>query len=89
MVKFFCYHFIQSLLILLGFLLLNVVLQAEGIPVSPYIVRKAIENTSVPIGGLAEDKLSTGQGLLQVDKLEFCSMHFPLLTSGWKKSWVE
>jgi tripeptidyl-peptidase-2 len=42
--------------------------QAEGIPVSPYSVRKALENTSVPIGDLPEDKLSTGQGLMQVDK---------------------
>lgn len=44
-------------------------IQAEGIPVSPYSVRKALENTSVPIGDLPEDKLSTGQGLMQVDKL--------------------
>jgi tripeptidyl-peptidase-2 len=44
--------------------------QAEGIPVSPYSVRKALENTSVPIGDLPEDKLSTGQGLMQVDKLD-------------------
>lgn len=43
--------------------------QAEGIPVSPYSVRKALENTAVPIGDLPEDKLSTGQGLMQVDKL--------------------
>ncbi|KAK9291310.1 hypothetical protein L1049_019255 [Liquidambar formosana] len=41
---------------------------AEGIPVSPYSVRKALENTSIPVGGLPEDKLSTGQGLMQVDK---------------------
>ena len=43
--------------------------QAEGIPGSPYSVRKALENTAVPIGALPEDKLSTGQGLMQVDKL--------------------
>lgn len=46
-------------------------MQAEGIPVSPYSVRKALENTSVPVGGLPEDKLSTGQGLMQVDKLDY------------------
>ncbi|XP_031281076.1 tripeptidyl-peptidase 2 isoform X1 [Pistacia vera] len=51
-----------------GIALVISAMKAEGIPVSPYIVRKAIENTSFPIGGLAEDKLSTGQGLLQVDK---------------------
>jgi len=45
-------------------------MQAEGIPVSPYSVRKALENTSIPIGGLPEDKLSTGQGLMQVDKYD-------------------
>lgn len=38
---------------------------------SPYSVRKALENTSVPIGSFPEDKLSTGQGLMQVDKLDF------------------
>ncbi|XP_061350960.1 tripeptidyl-peptidase 2 isoform X2 [Gastrolobium bilobum] len=43
-------------------------MKAEGIPVSPYSVRKALENTSVSIGDLPEDKLSTGQGLMQVDK---------------------
>lgn len=42
--------------------------QAESIPVSPYSLRKALENTAVPVGGLPEDKLTTGQGLMQVDK---------------------
>lgn len=42
--------------------------QAEGIPVSPYSVRKALENTSVPVGESPADKLSTGQGLMQVDR---------------------
>lgn len=37
---------------------------------SPYSVRRALENTSVPLGDLPEDKLSTGQGLMQVDKLD-------------------
>lgn len=44
-------------------------LQAEGIPVSPYSVRKALENTSIPVGALPEEKLTAGQGLMQVDKL--------------------
>ncbi|GAV79300.1 Peptidase_S8 domain-containing protein/TPPII domain-containing protein [Cephalotus follicularis] len=51
-----------------GVALLISAMKAEGIPVSPYSVRKALENTSVPVGGLPEDKLSTGQGLMQVDK---------------------
>ncbi|KAL9317577.1 hypothetical protein ACSQ67_014094 [Phaseolus vulgaris] len=51
-----------------GIALLISAMKAEGIPVSPYSVRKALENTSVPIGGSPEDKLSTGQGLMQVDK---------------------
>nr|XP_027187890.1 tripeptidyl-peptidase 2-like [Cicer arietinum] len=51
-----------------GIALLISAMKAEGIPVSPYSVRKALENTSVPIGDLPEDKLSTGQGLMQVDK---------------------
>ena len=42
--------------------------QAEHIPVSPYSLRKALENTAIPVGGLPEDKLTTGQGLMQVDK---------------------
>lgn len=37
---------------------------------SPYSVREALENTSVPVGGSPEDKLSAGQGLMQVDKLD-------------------
>ncbi|KAI9162128.1 hypothetical protein LWI28_024106 [Acer negundo] len=51
-----------------GFALVISAMKANSIPVSPYIVRKAVENTSVPVGGLPEDKLSTGQGLMQVDK---------------------
>ncbi|KAF7813180.1 tripeptidyl-peptidase 2-like isoform X1 [Senna tora] len=51
-----------------GIALLISAMKAEGIPVSPYTVRKALENTSVPIGDLAEEKLTTGQGLMQVDK---------------------
>ncbi|KAI4351727.1 hypothetical protein L6164_006053 [Bauhinia variegata] len=43
-------------------------MKAEGIPVSPYSVRKALENTCLPIGDSPEDKLTTGQGLMQVDK---------------------
>lgn len=41
---------------------------------SPYSVRRALENTCVPVGGLPEDKLSTGQGLIQVNKYDilFC-----------------
>lgn len=38
---------------------------------SPYTVRKALENTCLPVGSLPEDKLTTGQGLMQVDKLGF------------------
>ncbi|WRX16951.1 Peptidase S8/S53 domain - like 10 [Theobroma cacao] len=50
-----------------GIALLISAMKAEGIPVSPYSVRKALENTSVPLGVLPEDKLTTGQGLMQVD----------------------
>ncbi|KAF3432977.1 hypothetical protein FNV43_RR24079 [Rhamnella rubrinervis] len=51
-----------------GIALLISAMKAEGIPVSPYKVRKALENTSIPVGSLPEDKLTTGQGLMQVDK---------------------
>nr|GEW39471.1 tripeptidyl-peptidase 2 isoform X2 [Tanacetum cinerariifolium] len=43
-------------------------MKAEGVQVSPYSVRKALENTCSPIGCLPEDKLSNGQGLIQIDK---------------------
>ncbi|CAI9260290.1 unnamed protein product [Lactuca saligna] len=43
-------------------------MKAEGIRVSPYSVRKALENTCAPIGCLPEDKLSNGEGLIQIDK---------------------
>ncbi|KAL5981499.1 tripeptidyl-peptidase II Tpp2 [Asimina triloba] len=50
-----------------GVALLISAMKAEGITVSPYTVRKALENTAVPVGDLPEDKLSTGHGLMQVD----------------------
>ncbi|XP_039137990.1 tripeptidyl-peptidase 2 isoform X1 [Dioscorea cayenensis subsp. rotundata] len=55
-------------------------MKAEGIPVSAYTVRRALENTSLSIGDTPEDKLSTGQGLMQVDRaLEYImqSKNFP------------
>ena len=59
-------------------------IQAEGITVSPYSVRKALENTAIPIGDLPEDKLSTGQGLMQVDKLNnLPSFYFHENFSKW------
>nr|AFN53692.1 tripeptidyl peptidase II [Linum usitatissimum] len=42
--------------------------EAEGITVSPYTVRKALENTSLYVGECLADKLTTGQGLMQVDR---------------------
>ncbi|GER51008.1 tripeptidyl-peptidase [Striga asiatica] len=51
-----------------GVALLLSAMKAEGVPVSPYSVREALENTSVPVGSSPEDKLSAGQGLMQVDK---------------------
>ncbi|XP_059451546.1 tripeptidyl-peptidase 2 isoform X2 [Corylus avellana] len=51
-----------------GIALLLSAMKAEHIPVSPYSLRKALENTAVHVGGMAEDKLTTGQGLMQVDK---------------------
>ncbi|KAL2920688.1 Tripeptidyl-peptidase 2 [Bienertia sinuspersici] len=51
-----------------GVALLISAMKAEGVHVSPYSVRKAIENTCVPIGSSPEDRLTTGMGLMQVDK---------------------
>ncbi|CAN0902776.1 Tripeptidyl-peptidase 2 [Linum grandiflorum] len=51
-----------------GAALLISAMKAEGITVSPYTVRKALENTSLYVGQCLADKLTTGQGLMQVDK---------------------
>lgn len=51
---------------------------------SPYTVRQALETTSIPVGDLPEDKLTTGQGLMQVDKLDFHA--FNLLPPYWNET---
>ncbi|XP_057527935.1 tripeptidyl-peptidase 2 isoform X1 [Amaranthus tricolor] len=51
-----------------GVALLISAMKAEGVHVSPYSVRKAIENTCAPISSSPEDRLTTGMGLMQVDK---------------------
>ncbi|XP_042419484.1 tripeptidyl-peptidase 2-like isoform X2 [Zingiber officinale] len=51
-----------------GVTLLISAMKAEGIIVSPYNVRRALENTTISIGDGAEEKLTTGQGLLQIDR---------------------
>lgn len=51
-----------------GVALLVSAMKAEGIHVSPYTVRRALENTCSPIGSLPEDRLTTGMGLIQVDR---------------------
>ncbi|XP_024527545.1 tripeptidyl-peptidase 2 [Selaginella moellendorffii] len=43
-------------------------LKEEGRPISPYVVRKALENTAARIRNSPEECLTTGRGLLQVDK---------------------
>ncbi|KAK1266677.1 hypothetical protein QJS04_geneDACA000427 [Acorus gramineus] len=65
-----------------GVALLISAMKAEGITVSPYMIRKALENTTISVGGLPEDKLSTGHGLMQVDRaFEYLqqSKHFPCI----------
>ncbi|XP_020085377.1 tripeptidyl-peptidase 2 isoform X2 [Ananas comosus] len=51
-----------------GVALLIGAMKAECLPVSPYAVRKALENTTTSIGDVPADKLTTGHGLLQVDR---------------------
>ncbi|KAL4191574.1 hypothetical protein AMTRI_Chr07g81290 [Amborella trichopoda] len=51
-----------------GVALLISAMKAQGIPISPYSVRKALENTVAAVSSQPEEKLSTGQGLLQVDR---------------------
>lgn len=43
-------------------------MKAENISVSPYTVRKALENTAAAISDLSVEKLTTGHGLIQVDR---------------------
>ncbi|KAJ4800193.1 Tripeptidyl-peptidase 2 [Rhynchospora pubera] len=50
-----------------GIALLVSAMKAEGIEVSPYSVRKAVENSAVSISDIPEETLTSGQGLLQVD----------------------
>ncbi|KAK3220701.1 hypothetical protein Dsin_014671 [Dipteronia sinensis] len=66
-----------------GFALVISAMKANGIPVSPFFVRKAVENTSVPVGGFPEDKLSTGQGLMQVDKAYEYVQKFQNFPCAW------
>ncbi|XP_048229293.1 tripeptidyl-peptidase 2 isoform X2 [Ricinus communis] len=68
-----------------GIALLISAMKAEGIPVSPYSVRKALENTCVPVGDLLADKLSTGQGLMQVDKAHEYIQKSKSIPSVWYK----
>uniref|UniRef100_A0A0E0CPF6 tripeptidyl-peptidase II n=1 Tax=Oryza meridionalis TaxID=40149 RepID=A0A0E0CPF6_9ORYZ len=51
-----------------GVALLVSAMKAEGVPLSPYTVRKAIENTAASISDVPEEKLTTGHGLLQIDR---------------------
>lgn len=51
------------------------IFQAKGIPLSPYSVRKAIENTAASISNAPEEKLTTGNGLLQVDRLAVVNLY--------------
>ncbi|XP_027110305.2 tripeptidyl-peptidase 2 isoform X1 [Coffea arabica] len=66
-----------------GIALLISAMKSEGIPVSPYSVRRAIENTCNPIGDCLEDKLSSGQGLMQVDKAFDYIQKLHSLPSAW------
>ncbi|ONM26021.1 Nucleobase-ascorbate transporter 12, partial [Zea mays] len=43
-------------------------MKVEGIPLSPYSVPSIIENTAASISNAPEEKLTTGNGLLQVDR---------------------
>ncbi|KAF3340242.1 tripeptidyl-peptidase 2 [Carex littledalei] len=50
-----------------GIALLVSAMKAEGIEVSPYSVRKAVENSAFSISNVPEEALTSGQGLLQID----------------------
>lgn len=49
-----------------GVALLVSALKANGLPVEPWAVRRALENTAAPLGGDAPDAVLTyGRGLIQ------------------------
>jgi tripeptidyl-peptidase II len=51
------------------------IFQVEGIPLSPYSVPSIIENTAASISNAPEEKLTTGNGLLQVDRLAVVNLY--------------
>ncbi|CAL9068120.1 tripeptidyl-peptidase 2 isoform X2 [Musa acuminata AAA Group] len=68
-----------------GVALLVSAMKAESINVSPYVVRRALENTAASIGDAAEEKLTTGQGLMQIDKAyEYAKMSKDLPSVSYK-----
>ncbi|KAG0495292.1 hypothetical protein HPP92_006286 [Vanilla planifolia] len=64
-----------------GVALIVSAMKAEGIVISPYTIRKALENTAMPISDVPIEKLTMGQGVMQVDRLA-CSGTYQLLTVG-------
>ncbi|KAG0480500.1 hypothetical protein HPP92_011358 [Vanilla planifolia] len=51
-----------------GVALIVSAMKAEGIVISPYTIRKALENTAMPISDVPIEKLTMGQGVMQVDR---------------------
>ncbi|KAG0483009.1 hypothetical protein HPP92_011093 [Vanilla planifolia] len=51
-----------------GVALIISAMKAEGLFVSPYTLRKALENTAMPISDVPIEKLTMGQGVMQVDR---------------------
>ncbi|KAG0493163.1 hypothetical protein HPP92_006561, partial [Vanilla planifolia] len=52
-----------------GVALIVSAMKAEGIVISPYTIRKALENTAMPISDVPIEKLTMGQGVMQVDSI--------------------
>ncbi|KAJ8511728.1 hypothetical protein OPV22_002162 [Ensete ventricosum] len=68
-----------------GVALLVSAMKAENITVSPYVVRRALENTTASIGDAAEEKLTTGQGLMQIDRAyEYAKLSKDLSSVSYK-----
>ena len=61
-------------------------LKARGVsPIPPEVIRRACENTAVPIGDTSDSVLTSGRGLLQVDKaLEYLER---ILELGIPNAW--
>eukprot|EP00249_Psilotum_nudum_P018372 c26772_g1_i1 orf=205-4470(+) len=66
-----------------GIALVLSALKAEGQPINPWFIRKSLENTAARVTYNPEESLTTGYGLLQVDKAYEYWQHCKDKASVW------